>query len=125
MIVAVGVDQIEIARIQRLLTASPERFLQRVFTAAERDYCTRRQRPAESLAVRFAAKEAVMKCLGTGWAHGVGFRQIEVQRAPDGSVGVALHGAAAAVAAGRGIRVVHLSLSHTERCAIAFAVAER
>lgn len=124
MIVAVGVDMIELARIQRLLEHGSDRFLQRVFTAGERDYCLSRHRPVESLAARFCAKEAVMKCLGTGWAQGVGFQQIEVLRSRDGAVAVGLHAVAAARAAAAGIRSVHLSLSHTEHHAIAFAVAE-
>lgn len=124
MIVAIGVDSIAIARIEALWQRSGERFLCRVFTADECSYCLSRHRPAESFAARFAAKEAVMKCLGTGWANGVGFRQIEVVRETDGPVAVQLHGAAAARAAVRGIRRIHLSLTHTGEHATAFAVAE-
>jgi len=124
MIVAVGVDVIAIARVQALLVRTGERFLQRVFTAAERDYCVRRGRPAESLAARFAAKEAVMKCLATGFGGGIGFRDIEVVRELSGAVSVRLHAGAAAVAAARGIRHLHLSLSHSEHQAVAFVIAE-
>lgn len=125
MIVSVGVDAVEIDRIQALLERSGERFERRVFTSAESDYCLSRQRPAESFAARFAAKEAVMKCLGTGWAQGTGFRQIEVRRGAGGAPTLALDGAAAEVAAARGIRRWHLSLTHTETTATAFVVAER
>lgn len=124
MIVHIGVDSVDIGRIAGLLQRSGPRFLARVFTADEASYCQQRSRPAASLAVRFAAKEAVMKCLGTGWAEGIGFRDIEVRRRPSGAVAVELHGAARARAEALGIRRVHLSLSHTDTVATAFAVAE-
>lgn len=124
MIVAVGVDAVAIARIQRLVQQSGERFVRRVCTDAEADYCRGRAHAAESVAARFAAKEAVMKCLGTGWGDGVGFRDIEVVRARGGDVQLRLHGAAAAHAARRGIRAWHLSLTHTATTATAFVVAE-
>jgi len=123
-IAATGVDLVEVARIEALWQRGGERFLQRLFTPAERAYCLLRHRPAESLAARFCAKEAVMKCLGTGWTGGVTFRSIEVVRAPSGAVAVALHGTAQELARRRGIARIHLSLSHGESTAIAFAVAE-
>jgi holo-[acyl-carrier protein] synthase len=125
VIVGVGVDTVAIARIRRLAERNGERFLQRVFTAAEVAYCRTRHRPDESLAARFAAKEAVMKCLGTGWTNGVTFRDIEVTRDDAGAVGVRLSGEARDAAARRGIQRLHLSLSHTADDAIAFVVAER
>lgn len=124
MIVAIGVDSVDIDRIEGLLQRSGERFLARVFTPSEVAYCRGRGRPAASLAARFAAKEAVMKCLGTGWGEGVGFRDVEVQRTTTGAVLVELHGAALAHAARLGVRRCHLSLTHTDTVATAFAVAE-
>ncbi len=124
MIVATGVDLIEIARIERLWRHGGERFLQRVFTAQERAYCLGKARPAAALAARFCAKEAVMKCLGTGWGHGVGFRAIEVVRDDQGVVAITLHDRASAAATARGIARIHLSLSHIEQTAIAVAIAE-
>ena len=124
MIVAVGVDAVAIERVRRLLRGNGTRFRQRVFTADEIAYCDGRHDPAESFAARFAAKEAVMKCLGTGWAQGVGFRDVEVRREPSGAVALLLHGDAATVAAARAVRRWHLSLSHTAHDAIAFVVAE-
>lgn len=124
MIVAVGVDAVSVPRIQALWASSGERFLQRVCTAAEADYCRSRHRPAESLAARFCAKEAVMKCLGGGWTRGVTFRDIEVVRDGLGAVSVRLSGGAAAAALRRGIHHFHLSLSHTAELAIATVVAE-
>lgn len=123
MIVAVGIDAVEIERIEQLLAREGSRFLQRVFTAAEAAYCESVARPAQSFAARFAAKEAVLKCLGTGWAAGTGFREVEVVRAASGSVSVRLHGEAAAHAERLGIRAIALSLTHTQATAMAFAVA--
>ena len=125
MIVAVGVDSIAIQRIDDLWQRAGERFLARVFTTNERSYCLSKHRPAESFAARFCAKEAVMKCLGTGWSEGIGFRQIEVVRDPHGAVAVRLHDTARELATRRGILVIHLSLTHTGDQATAFAIAER
>lgn len=124
MIVAVGTDSIAIARVEALWRERRERFLARVFTPAEAAYCMHRARPAESLAARFCAKEAVMKCLRTGWGEGVGFRDVEVVRNTSGAVDVVLHGAARERARELGIRSLHLSLTHTETTATAFVVAE-
>ncbi len=124
MILAIGVDTIEIRRIRELIDRHRDRFLERVFSAAEQGYCNSRSKPAESFAARYAAKEAVMKCLGSGWADGVGFTQIEVQRQAAGAVAIALHGRAAVLAQEQGIRIIHLSLSHDQDRAIAFAIAE-
>lgn len=123
MIVAIGVDLVEIPRIAALWQKSGEAFLDRIYTAAERTYCLGRSHPEQALAARFAAKEAVMKCLGTGWGQGVQFNNIEVVRQPSGAVAVDLHGRAAVVAEDRGIRRVLLTLSHTDGLAQAFAVA--
>ena len=121
MIVGVGVDIIEVARIRAAVerpTTGP-RFRTRVFTADERAYCERRRNAAESFAARFAAKEAVMKALGRllGWCD------IEVVRT-DGPPSVRLHGRAAARADALGIRRISLSLSHTAELAIAYVIAE-
>lgn len=124
MIVATGVDLVEVQRVRLAIDRQGERFLARVFTAAEREACARRPHPEASLAGRFAAKEAVMKCLGTGWGAGVGFGQIEVIREPAGALSVRLRGRAAEIATARGARRWHLTLSHTTDHAVAFAVAE-
>ena len=124
MIVSVGVDAVAIGRIEDLLERSGERFEQRVFTPEEVTYCRGRPRPAESFAARFAAKEAALKCLGSGWAEGAGFRQVEVVRLPSGGTELTLHGPAAERARQRGIRRWHVSLTHTETTATAFVVAE-
>ncbi|MEC8252425.1 MAG: holo-ACP synthase [Planctomycetota bacterium] len=124
MIVGVGVDAVEIARIGALLERSEARFERRVFTAAESEYCRGRQRPAESYAARFAAKEAALKCLGTGWSAGAGFRDVEVSRLPSGDTELHVTGAAGERARELGITRWHVSLTHTETTATAFVVAE-
>ena len=125
MIIAIGTDAIEVERVQRAVDHPRwgERFRQRVFTAGEIAYCTRRRRNAESFAARFAAKEAVMKALGTGYAKGVWWRDIEVVR-ESGAPRLVLHGGAAARAAALGITRWHLSLTHTAGQALAYVIAE-
>jgi holo-[acyl-carrier protein] synthase len=124
MIVAVGVDSVDVERIDGLWRRSGRRFAARVLTPLELQYCLSRHRPAESIAARFCAKEAAMKCLGTGWAQGIGFLQIEVQRRPDGGARIVLAGAAAARATTLGIRALHVSLTHTAQTATAVVIAE-
>jgi len=124
MIVGIGVDSVAIARIERMWQQGGERFARRILTDAELAYCLSRHRPAESIAARFCVKEAVLKCLGTGWAHGLGFQQIDVQRDAAGALHVALSGAAADRGRQLGVRRVHASVTHTESTATAFVVAE-
>ena len=118
---AVGVDIIEIERVAATLRRFGERFLERVYTPSETAYCRGR---APQLAARFAAKEAVMKALGTG-TRGVGWREIEVVRAPSGAPSIRLHGKAAARAASIGIGELALSLSHSRAYAVASVVGRR
>lgn len=113
-----GVDLIEIARIAGVLERHPRRFLDKVFTPEEVAYC--RGRVAE-LAVRFAAKEAISKALGTG-LRGVFFREMEIHNDRRGKPLVRLHGAAARRAAELGIKTLEVSLSHTDELAIAQVV---
>ncbi|MEM7623581.1 MAG: holo-ACP synthase [Planctomycetota bacterium] len=123
-VVSHGVDVAEVARVTRSIERHGERFLDRVFTPDERAYCGANKRAPEHFAARFAAKEAVFKALGTGWAQGVSWREIEVTRAPSGAPGVRLTGRAAAeIASELGISAWLLSLSHTGSIAIASAIA--
>ena len=125
MILGTGIDMVEIARVDASRERFGERFLGRVFTAAERRYCEERKGGAgQSFALRFAAKEAVAKALGTGIRRGVDFKDIEVVSDALGRPSVRLAGGAAAAAKKRGIRSLHLSLSHDGPLAVAFAVAE-
>jgi holo-[acyl-carrier protein] synthase len=121
-LLAHGIDIVEVPRIARMLEEHGERFLDRCFTGAEREYCLAGKRRDEHLAARFAAKEAVLKALGTGWKSGIAWTDVEVVRDPSGAPLVRLHGAAAAVAAERGIGSWSLSLSHTEGYAVASAI---
>lgn len=121
-ILRTGVDMIEIERVRQSIKRHGDRFLTRVYTDAELVACRGR---AESLAARFAAKEAVAKALGTGiWREGIGWRDIEVTR--DGETGapvLALHGAASQRAETLGLTTWSISLSHDRERAIAFVVA--
>ena len=135
MIIGSGVDVIEIARIERVLGERGDRFERRVFSPAEIEDCRRTRRPAAHYAVRFAAKEAVMKAVGTGWARGVRWVDIEIQ--PDGQGGGAssgrlllkLHGAVGTLAddlaaeAGGAPRV-HLAAGRSRTHAIASVLLE-
>jgi len=115
---------VEIDRIQQSMDRYGQRFLNRVFTAAEQAYCLRKRRAAESLAARFAAKEAGAKALGTGISHGVSWLEIEVGREPGGKPTLRLHGRAAEFAAQLGVSRAALSITHTETLAMASVVLE-
>ena len=126
MIVGIGSDLIEIARIERSLERFGERFLARVYTPGEIAYCRRkRHNSAESFAARFAAKEAGAKALGTGISRGVSWPEFEVVRERGGRPQLRLHGRAAEIAARLGIGSLHLTLTHSRELALAFVVAER
>jgi holo-[acyl-carrier protein] synthase len=124
MIVGSGVDLVEIARIQQSMERYGPRFLNRVYLAAEQAYCLRKRNSAESLAARFAAKEAGAKALGTGISHGVNWLEIEVIREPGGRPSIRLHGRAAEIAEQMGIAHIALSLTHTATLAMASVVLE-
>ena len=125
MIVGHGIDLCSVARIRRMLEEHGEAFLSRTFTEAEVADARRRKKEFEEmLAGRFAAKEAVMKALGTGWAGGVTFGGIEIVNEPTGRPVVRLHGGAAEKARALGITSWHISITHTEDVAIAAAIAE-
>jgi holo-[acyl-carrier protein] synthase len=124
MIVGSGIDLVEIARIQLSMDRYGHRFLDRVYTAAEKEYCLRKRNAAESLAARFAAKEAGAKALGTGISQGVGWLEIEVVREPGGRPSLQFHGRAAQRAERMGVRNATLSLTHTDALAMASVVLE-
>ncbi len=124
MIVWVGTDLTEVARVARSIERFGERFLERVYTAGEVAYCIRKKRSAESFAARFAAKEAAAKALGTGISHGVSWREIEVRREPTGRPTLLLSGRAAERAHALGVTHIALSLTHTRDLAHALVVME-
>lgn len=123
-IVGTGIDIVDVARIQRAAERHGDRFLKRVFTPLEAEYCRSRGAPAQHWAGRFAVKEAVLKALKTGWSEGILWREVEVERSPSGEPSVQLSGAAARRAEEMGIARIHISLSHTGDHAIAHAIAE-
>ncbi len=117
-----GIDIVEIARVARLLADHGERFVARVFTARERDYCAAGRTAAIRFAGRFAAKEALLKMLGTGWRGGIAWTDMEILNDALGKPMVALSGGCAARAAELGLARIELSISHTGDVAIASAV---
>jgi holo-[acyl-carrier protein] synthase len=124
LVLGIGTDIIEIERIERSVARFGDAFLQRVFTAGEIAYCQRKRNASESLAARFAAKEAGAKALGTGISRGVSWREFEVRRAPGQRPELHLSGRAAEIAARLGIRHLSLSLTHSRSVSMAVVVAE-
>jgi holo-[acyl-carrier protein] synthase len=127
MVLSVGVDMIEVERIQKALEDSRigKRFRERVFTADEIQYCEKKRRGRyESYAGRFAAKEAVMKALGRGWGSKVSWIDIEVARARSGKPEIVLHNKTARLAEELGIRRWSLSITHTVQHGLAFVTAQ-
>ncbi len=123
-IVAMGLDLLRVERLEEVVARRGATFLERVFTADERAYCDAHARPGTHYAGRFAVKEAVMKTLGTGWAHGVRWLDIEVVREPGQAPRVRLHGTTARIAAERGIDRLHVTITHDAGIAAAVAIGE-
>jgi len=125
MIVSIGIDIIEVARIREVLVRTP-RFGERVFTPAERAYCDRRgAAAAQHYAGRFAAKEAALKALQTGWRGGISWQDIEIASRDSGAPYLILHGLVKDLFNSSGATAAHLSMSHTNEHAIAQVVLER
>ena len=123
-VIAHGIDLVETARIAEMLDEHGGRFVERCFTQTERAYADDgSRRRAERYAVRFAAKEAVMKAIGTGWRDGISWQEVEVRRSPIGEPSISLSGKCAEIASERGIIDWRLSLSHTDLYAIASVIA--
>lgn len=124
MIIGSGIDLVEIERIQHSVDRFGQRFLDRVYTAAEQTYCLRKRNAAESFAARFAAKEAGAKALGTGISFGVNWLEIEVVREPGERPTLRFHGRAAQIAARLGCARAALSVTHSRNLAMASVVLE-
>jgi holo-[acyl-carrier protein] synthase len=124
MIVGTGIDISEVPRIAESIERFGDRFLKRVFTEGEILYCQSKANRVERFAARFAAKEAAMKALGTGWSRGIRWRDIEVVRQPGGRPTIKFHGIAAELASKLNATNVALSLSHTPEQAIASVILE-
>jgi holo-[acyl-carrier protein] synthase len=125
MIVGTGIDIAEVPRIRQAIERHGERFIKRIFTEGEIQYCESKANRIERYAARFAAKEAGMKAIGTGWNHGVRWRDIEVARKSGGRPTLILHGKAAEFAAGLGATNIALSLTHTAEQAMAQVILEK
>lgn len=124
MIVGTGIDIAEVPRIREAIERHGQRFLHRIFTEGEIQYCESKANRVERYAARFAAKEAGMKAIGTGWNHGVRWRDFEVARKPGGRPTLLLHGKAAEFAARLGAVNIALSLTHTAEQALAQVILE-
>lgn len=122
MIVGIGNDIVQVSRIAQSVERYGKQFLDKVFTPDEQAYCETRHNRAQHYAVRFAAKEAFSKAIGTGWTEEFGWRDISVVRNGDGKPSIALQGA---LAKKWGTHRVHLSLSHTTDTALATVVIEK
>ncbi len=118
-----GIDLVDCPRIEQLLERHGERFLARVFTEAERTYADANRNRVETLAGRFAAKEAVLKMIGTGWRGKIAWTDIEVINNPAGRPEVKLSGEVLDIAKSLGLGPISISISHTANFAMASAVA--
>jgi holo-[acyl-carrier protein] synthase len=124
MIVGLGVDITEVDRMEAAIARRGRAFLTRLFTPSEIIYCERHRHSAERFAGRFAAKEAAMKALGTGWARGVRWIDIEVVREPSGKPTLKLAGAAQAIAARLGVKHIAVTITHDGNTALAQVIFE-
>ena len=124
MIVGTGVDLAEVPRIEASIARFGRRFIERIFTPREIAYVERKANRSERYAARFAAKEAGMKAIGTGWRRGVRWHDFEVANLPSGKPTLRLDGVAAEVARGLGVRNISLSLTHTREYGMAHVILE-
>lgn len=124
MIVGMGIDVAEVSRIREVIESQKERFLRRVYTASEAAYCEQFKNKFERYAGRFAAKEAAMKALGTGWTRGVRWVDLEVVRLRGGRPTICLHGEAKKIADALGVKNIALSITHSASQAIAHVIFE-
>jgi holo-[acyl-carrier protein] synthase len=122
-VLGIGTDITECLRIAQMIERHGELFVGRVYTPAEIDYCRARRMATQHFAGRWAAKEAVLKALGTGWRRGISWRDVEVRNGPGGRPHVVIRGGARDVAERLGIRCVLVSISHCRSHATAYAVA--
>ena len=124
MILGTGIDLAEVPRIRASIERYGDRFLTRIYTEHERSYVERKANRFERYAARFAAKEAGMKALGTGWRRGVTWQDFEVANLPSGRPTLRLHGTAKTIANTMGVKHISLSLTHTAENGMAFVIFE-
>lgn len=124
MILGTGIDLAEVDRIRAAVERYGDRFVHRIYTERERAYVARKANKYERYAARFAAKEAGMKAIGTGWRHGITWHDFEVTNLPSGRPTITFHGVAKQVAERMGVKRAHLSLTHTAQYGQAFLILE-
>jgi holo-[acyl-carrier protein] synthase len=124
MITGIGVDVVQNARLAESIRRFGDRFLNRIYTEAEIEFCNKSANPSIHYAARFAAKEAAFKALGTGWAEGVKWKDVEVVRLASGKPELRLHGEAHVKAAAAGASRFHVSLTHDELVSCAVVILE-
>ena len=124
MIVGLGIDVAEVDRVRDAIDRHGARFIERIYTRAEIAYVERKSNRYERYAARFAAKEAAMKAIGTGWRRGVRWQDFEVANLPSGRPTLAFHGVAESIAQSLGVRNIALSITHTAREGIAIVILE-
>jgi len=124
MIIGIGIDLVEIARMEKAIARHPERFVQRVFTEREQLECANRPQPAMNYSARFAAKEAFLKAVGLGLRAGMRWREVGVVHEPSGKPSLAVQGRAAERLRELGAEHVHVSLTHTDNHACAVVILE-
>jgi len=124
LIIGMGVDLAEVQRVRAAIERRGQRILLRLFTARERAYCERARNRYERYAGRFAAKEAAMKALGTGWRSGVRWVDLEVVRQPGGRPVMMLHGEARKIGERLGVKHIAMTITHTETQALAQVIFE-
>lgn len=125
MVFGIGLDLVEVARIEESLKRFGERFQKRMFTQVERDYCNALPHPPLHFAARFAAKEAYLKALGTGLSNAISWQDVGIENLPSGKPELRILGRALELAQERGITQMHVSLSHTHGHAAAVVVLEK
>jgi holo-[acyl-carrier protein] synthase len=124
MIAGIGVDLCEVERIDQAIARHGDRFLERIYTEYERAYCESKPNRMERFAGRFAAKEAAMKAIGTGWSRGVRWRDFEVTRLPGGQPIIRFHGEAQRIASAMGVTRALVTITHTRAMALAQVLLE-
>lgn len=124
-IAGLGTDIVECVRIRKMIADHGELFLQRVYTDKEIRYCQARRQAAEHFAGRWAAKEAVLKALGTGWRRGISWRDVEIRNDPSGQPKVAVRGEAKEIAKRMRLKDILITISHCRQFATAYAIAVR
>jgi holo-[acyl-carrier protein] synthase len=123
-VLGIGTDIVECLRIAQMIERHAEQFITRVYTDYEIDYCSARKAATQHYAGRWAAKEAVLKAIGTGWVRGISWRDVEVRNDIGGRPSICLSGGALEMSSKRGIQRVLISISHCRSHATAYAIAQ-